>query len=138
MGMKLSAILFVLMLGLGTVSAWYYKNTQERIAVLQDNSAKLESSLQVSEDSIQIMKYNSLQTAKLTANLETSLRKAENNSNKLRKTLRNSNLTKLAIKKPNLIEKRIQDATNSLWNDIATDTQSNRVRIDTTENSNSD
>ena len=45
MGLKLSLIMFVLMCAMGGGAYWYYNDTQERMAILNENNAKLEKSL---------------------------------------------------------------------------------------------
>ena len=43
MGLKLAGIMLVAMLAMGGVGYWYYNDTQEKIATLHENNAKLES-----------------------------------------------------------------------------------------------
>jgi hypothetical protein len=54
----------------------------------------------------------------LTTVLNEDLRKAEVYGDELRDTLNKHNLTHLANKKPGLIEKRMQNATDKLWDDL--------------------
>ena len=46
------------------------------------------------------------------------LKRAEQYGDELRNTLRKHNLTHLANKKPGMIEKRMQNATDKLWDDL--------------------
>ena len=57
-------------------------------------------------------------TFELNNTLSSNLQKSEDYGDELRSTLNKHNLTHLANKKPGLIEKRMQDATDKLWNDI--------------------
>ena len=52
MGMKLAAILFITMLMGGTAFAWYYNDTQERMAILTENNAKLETAVATNEEAL--------------------------------------------------------------------------------------
>ena len=71
------------------------------------------------------MKENAEQLNALTDQLEVKLRKAEEYGDELRATLNKHDLTHLANKKPGMIEKRMQDATDELWNDIESITGDN-------------
>ena len=61
----------------------------------------------------------------LTDQLGEDLRKAEEYGDELRNTLNKHDMTHLANKKPGLIEKRMQDATDKLWDDLESVTSDN-------------
>ena len=107
--------------------SFYYKQTQARIAVLQENNAKLEVAVQISEDSVKTLQADSVRNAELNSQLQTELQKAEQYGDELRATLQKHNLTALAQQKPGLIENRMQNATNQLWNDLRGVTDPNGV-----------
>ena len=96
----------------------YYKDTQQRIATLTENNAKLETAIQISEQSVETLRGDITKNAELNRELQKELQVAEQYGDQLRNTLRKHNLTHLANKKPGLIEKRMQNATNRLWNDL--------------------
>ena len=108
----------------------YYKDTQQRIATLTENNAKLETAIQISEESVSILQNDIAKNAELNRELQSQLQVAEQYGDQLRNTLRKHNLTHLANKKPGLIEKRMQNATNRLWDDLAVVTDPNGVRDD--------
>ena len=114
--------LFLIIMGvLGAVGYGgylYYKDTQQRIAILTENNAKLEIAIQISEDSITLLQNDIVKNAELNRELQKELQIAEGYGDELRATLQKHNLTRLANKKPGLIEKRMQNATNRLWNDL--------------------
>ena len=68
--------------------------------------------------------------SELNRELQKELQIAEGYGDQLRATLQKHNLTHLANKKPGLIEKRMQNATNRLWDDLAIITDPNGVRPD--------
>lgn len=109
----------------------YYKDTQQRIAILTENNAKLEIAVQISEDSVTLLQNDITKNAELNRELQQKLQIAEVYGDQLRNTLRKHNLTHLANKKPGLIEKRMQNATNRLWDDLADITNPNGVQSDT-------
>jgi FtsZ-binding cell division protein ZapB len=109
----------------------YYKDTQQRIATLTENNAKLETAVQISEDSVSLLQNDIAQNAELNRELQKELQIAEGYGDQLRATLQKHNLTHLANKKPGLIERKMQNATNRLWDDLADITNPNkRVQSD--------
>ena len=96
----------------------YYHDTQQRIATLQQNNAKLETVAKTNELTINSLQESQEQFANLNAELQTKLDEAEEYGDDLRKKLHKHNLTRLSIKKPGLIEKRINDGTQKLFESI--------------------
>jgi hypothetical protein len=108
----------------------YYKDTQQRIAILTENNAKLEIAIQISEESIATLQNDIAKNAELNRELQKELQIAEGYGDQLRATLQKHNLTHLANKKPGLAEERMQNATNRLWDDLADITDPNGVQSD--------
>ncbi len=132
--------LFLIIMGvLGVVGYggyMYYKDTQERIATLTANNAKLETAVQISEDSVALLQNDIVKNAELNSKLQNKLQIAEGYGDQLRATLQKHNLTHLANKKPGLIERKMQNATNRLWDDLADITNPSRgVQSDTGDKS---
>ena len=96
----------------------YYQDTQQRIATLQPNNAKLETVAKTNELTITSMQKNQEKFATLNKDLQMKLNEAEEYGDDLRKKLHKHNLTRLSIKKPGLIEKRINDGTKKLFKSI--------------------
>jgi Tfp pilus assembly protein PilE len=96
----------------------YYQDTQQRIATLQQNNAKLETVAKTNELTITSMQKNQEKFATLNKDLQMKLNEAEEYGDDLRKKLHKHDLTRLSIKKPGLIEKRINDGTKKLFKSI--------------------
>ena len=96
----------------------YVKNLQKNLEIAQANVAKMEVALETSEASNKLLQDEAIKNAELNKQLTEDLQKAEKYGDELRATLQKHNLTHLARKKPGLIEKRMQDATNALWDDL--------------------
>ena len=128
MGLKLAFVSAAMMLVLCGVFYWYYNDTQERIAILNANNAKLETAVQISESSIATLQKDAIRNAELNVQLQQELQQAEKYGDELRATLQKHNLTALARKRPGLIENRMQDATDSLWDDLRGITDPNGVQ----------
>ena len=96
----------------------YYHDTQQRIKTLQENNAKLETVAKTNELTINSLQQSQEQFAELNKDLQIKLNQAESYGDNLRKKLHKHNLTRLSIKKPGLIEKRINDGTKKLFDNI--------------------
>ena len=96
----------------------YYKDTQQRISTLTQNNAKLKSANDTNNATINQLNKNALALNTLIDDLGKELKKSEEYGDELRNTLRKHNLTHLANKKPGMIEKRMQNATDKLWDDL--------------------
>jgi len=111
MGMKLSGIMFILMLAMGGAFYWYYNDTQERIAILNENNAKLETAVAISEETIGTLQENFARAnAELNrVNTEFAAIRAQNNV--LADKLAKHDLAVLGAGKPGLVERLINRGT---------------------------
>jgi hypothetical protein len=125
MGAKLAIVFFMLMLAMGGVGSWYYKQTQERIAVLQQNNAKLEVAVDTAESSVKSLQADAVKSAKLTKKLQGDLQKAEQYGDNLRNRLRELDLVQDAIRDSANLEGRMNGATAKLWRELEAATGGN-------------
>ena len=124
---RLYAMIFVIALlgGAAYAAKYYYDTTQATIAQLRENNAKLEVANKENQQTIKKMGEDAIRLNALTDQLGEDLRKAEEYGDELRNTLNKHDMTHLANKKPGLIEKRMQDATDKLWDDLESVTSDN-------------
>ena len=115
-GLKI-AMVFVLLAGAGG-AFMYVKNLQSNLEIARANNAKLEIAVETSEASLKLLKEDNARLNQLNDTLNINLSKSEAYGDELRATLNKHNLTHLANKKPGPIEKRMQNATNKLWDDL--------------------
>ena len=117
---RLYAMIFVIALlgGAAYAAKYYYDTTQATIAQLRENNAKLEVANEENQQTIKKMGEDAKRLNALTDQLSADLRKAEKYGDELRNTLNKHDMTHLANKKPGLIEKRMQNATDKLWDDL--------------------
>jgi|TARA_R110000803_G_scaffold209315_1_gene278783 septal ring factor EnvC (AmiA/AmiB activator) len=115
-GLKI-ALVFIILAGAGG-GLFYVKQLQSNLEIQRLNNAKLEQAVETSQQSLATLKADNARLNTLTDTLNTELDKSEQYGDELRATLSKHNLTHLANKKPGLIEKRMQNATNKLWDNL--------------------
>ena len=120
---KIYALLIVLAL-LGSVgygAVWYYKDTQQRIATLRENNAKLEIAVETAEQSIDTLREAMERNQELMNKLSNDLQKAEKYGDDLRNKLRQMDLVQDALKDAAKLEGKMNGATAKLWRAITSD-----------------
>lgn len=118
-------IILGILSGCAYAAKYYYDTTQSTIAQLRENNAKLEVANQENQLTIKKMGEDAIRLNALTDQLSVDLRKAEEYGDELRNTLNKHDLTHLANKRPGMIEKRMQNATDELWDDLESITGDN-------------
>ena len=113
---KIAFILVIISLAGG--GFLYVKKLQNDLETARANVAKMEIAVQTSEQSLKLVQEETIRLSELNNELSADLQKAEKYGDELRATLQKHNLTHLANKKPGLIEKRMQSATDKLWDDL--------------------
>ena len=91
---------------------------QKHLYTLRENNAKLEVANETNQATIKQMALGTARLNDLTNQLAQDLQTSERYGDELRSTLNKHNLTNLANRKPGLIEKRMQNATDKLWDDL--------------------
>jgi hypothetical protein len=111
--------LLIVVLGLvgGTVygAYYYYKDSQARIQILTENTAKLETAKKMQDDTITAMIEDREKFAELNKELGLKLNAANKYKDVLIGKLRKHNLAKLSLRKPGLVEKKINAGTKKLF-----------------------
>ena len=118
MGFKIAFMSFVIMAVMAGGFYFYYKDTQEKIATLHQNNAKLNSAVQTQKAAIKSMEENFNRQVELVGTLQTKLSEAEDGYKKLSSKLRRHDLEELSRAKPGLMEKRINKGTTRLINEL--------------------
>jgi len=118
--MKIALFFFLIMCGMGAVGYFYYNDTQERLAQLRENAARLEIAAQTSKETIGRMQADAAQYEEANLKLRDELSEAEAYSDDLAGKLRRHNLTVLTLQKPGLIETRVNNATAKLFDEMET------------------
>ena len=104
--------------GVGYGAYYYYKDTQARIAVLTENSAKLEQATNTQKQTIDTLVEDAAKYRELNKELNTKLEAANEYKNTLIDKLRKHDLAKLSLQKPGMVEKRINNGTKRLFESL--------------------
>ena len=114
-------IIFVFVIILSVMSGLfylYYKSSQETIATLHQNNAKLEVAMQTQQATIKNLKTSFDKQILLAGKLQVKLLDAETGYKKLSSKLRRHDLEELSRTKPKLMEKRINRGTKKLVEEL--------------------
>jgi len=112
-------LIVVLMFGgVGAGGYFYYKDTQNTIAELERNNAKLVTANETNQKTISNMKTQVESSNKLSNDLTKELQRSEAQRNELIDTFSRHDLTRDALKKPGLIEKIINNGTKKVFADL--------------------
>ena len=112
---------YILIVVLGLVGGvvyggyYYYKDTQERIQTLTENSAKLEIAASTQKQTINTLVADAKKYQQLNKELNSKLEHANDYKNSLIAKLRKHDLTRLSQQKPGLVEKKINNGTKKLF-----------------------
>jgi hypothetical protein len=118
--LKIYLLIIVLGLvgGVGYGGWYYYKDTQERIRILTENTVKLETAKQLQDQTINAMIEDREKFDELNKELSRKLDAANVYKDVLIGKLRKHNLARLSLKKPGLVEKKINNATKNLFRSL--------------------
>jgi|TARA_R110000772_G_scaffold243935_1_gene356894 hypothetical protein len=121
-------ILVAILGGVGYGAKYYYDTTQNTIAQLRDNNAKLEVAVDTAQTSVETLQGDMAKLATLNKGLQEDLQRAEAYSDELRQKLSNLDLVVEALKDSKMLEGKMNGATAELWRDFMDDTGGNSQR----------
>ena len=114
-------ILLMLLGSLGGGVWYYYTDTQERLATLRDNNAKLQMVAETNQATIENLQADYKLAQENMEKLAERAREAEVYQDELAAKLRRHDLTRLTLQKPGLIEKRVNNATDKIFSELEID-----------------
>ena len=121
-------VLIAILGGVGYGAKYYYDTTQNTIAQLRDNNAKLEVAVDTAQNSVETLQGDMAKLATLNKGLQQDLQKAEAYGDELRSKLSKLDLVVEALKNSKSLEGKMNGATANLWRDFMGDTGGNSER----------
>lgn len=112
---------------MGGGAFYYYTDTQERLATLRDNNAKLQMVAETNQATIENLQADYKLAQENMEKLAERAREAEVYQDELAAKLRRHDLTRLTLQKPGLIEKRVNNATDKIFSQLEIDSGSEPV-----------
>ena len=111
MGLKLAGIMLIVMCAMGGLGYWYYNDTQEKLATLHENNAKLETAVAISEETVSTLRADFARASEELQKVNNEFRDIRAQNNVLSKKLAKHDLSELGSKKPALVGKIINNAS---------------------------
>jgi hypothetical protein len=111
MGIKLAAAMAFLMFAVGGIFYWYYTDTQERMAILNENNAKLEIAVQINEGAVKQLQVDHKKANEELGKVNNEFVDIRRQNQVLSEKLSEHDIGTLAERKPGLVEKIINTAT---------------------------
>lgn len=116
--MKTMIIFFVVITLLCGAGYFYHVDTQARIKQLTENNAQLESANKINNETINQLQLESQRLQEANKKLAQGMQDAETKVTELRDKFLDHDLVKLSTKKPELIEKRVNDGTKKVFQEL--------------------
>ena len=113
MGAKLAIVMFMLLLGAGGIGYWYYNDTQERLAILTSNNAKLNTAVELNEQTISSLEEDFAKASSELATLNEQYIRIRRQNQALAEKLERIDLTAAAIANAEGIERAVNRGTEN-------------------------
>jgi cell division protein FtsB len=111
--MRLSALLFVVILVMGGIGYWYYNDTQERMAVLTENNAKLETAIALSEEAISSLQEDYAAVQAESERINQAYADIRRQNDRLSSRIADIDLGILAAEKPAAMQRAVNRGTEN-------------------------
>ena len=113
MGMKLAGVMFLVMCIMGGIGYWYYNDTQARMAILQENNAKLEIAVATNEEALESLQADYASAQNEIASLNDAYTAIRRQNQELADKLEKVDLTAAAIANAEGIERAVNRGTEN-------------------------
>jgi len=110
---RLAGILLVVILVMGGVGYWYYNDTQARMAILQDNNAKLNIAVQTNEAALESLQADYASAQNEISSLNEAYTAIRRQNQALADKLEKIDLTAAAIANAEGIERAVNRGTEN-------------------------
>ena len=111
--MRLAGLLLIVIAVMGGIGYWYYTDTQARMAVLQENNAKLEIAVQTNEQALESLQADYAKVNSELANINEAYTQIRRQNQELANKLEKIDLTAAALANPEGIERAVNRGTEN-------------------------
>ena len=109
--MKLAGVMALISFVMAGAFYWYYNDTQERMAILNENNAKLEVAIQISEDAVTSLQESYAKANEELTKVNSEFASIRQQNRVLSDKLGRHDIGNLAENKPGLVERVINGAS---------------------------
>jgi chromosome segregation ATPase len=114
MGLKIAAVMFILMAGMAGIGYWYYNDSQAKMAVLVKNAANAETASKISEQALVSMKKDYARVTEELNSVNSKFSQIRTQNSVLAKKLQKlDDLGEAAIAKTESIQRAINGGTKN-------------------------
>jgi len=110
---RLAGILLIVILVMGGIGYWYYNDTQARMAILQDNNAKLNIAVQTNEAALESLQADYASAQNEISSLNEAYSAIRRQNQRLADKLQEIDLTAAAIANAEGIERAVNRGTEN-------------------------
>ncbi len=110
--LKLTGIMLIAMIAMGSGFYWYYNDTQERLAMLNTNNAKLEAAEAMCQETVASIKFNQAVANNELVKIHKQFSAIRAQNSVLAKKLEKHDIGVLGAAKPKLVERVINKAVD--------------------------
>ena len=111
--MRLAGLLLIVIAVMAGIGYWYYTDTQARMAVLQENNAKLEIAVQTNEAALESLQADYAKVNSELANINEAYTQIRRQNQQLADKLQQIDLTAAALANPDGIERAVNRGTEN-------------------------
>ena len=111
--MRLAGILLVVIMVMGGIGYWYYTDTQARMAILQDNNAKLNIAVETNEAALESLQADYATAQNEISSLNAAYTSIRRQNQVLADKLQEIDLTAAAIANAESIERAVNRGTEN-------------------------
>ena len=109
--MRLAGLFFLIICIMGAGGYWYYNDTQEHLAILQQNNAKLEIAVATNESALESLQADYASAQNEISALNTAYQAIRRQNNRLADKLQKIDLEAAAIANAEAIERAVNSGT---------------------------
>lgn len=114
MGMKLAGVMFIVTLLTATAFGWYYNDTQERMKILNENNARLETAVAISEETVNSLQSDFAAMVVENERLQTDFAAINDRNKALENRLSRHDIGAAAVSRTEATQRVLNNASNNV------------------------